>query len=185
MLCPECAAWLLTPLRIGMSRFRMGVNGNAAVCATGGDVINVLFAAMIGGAALGSAAPNVQYFVKGTAAGARVFHIINRQPGIQSKSGSVAPTKCTGELELQDVSFAYPARPDVSTFSNFNLKVPAGGTVALVGESVSNQLSVMPNTTVVAELQLLSLGAAHLCMQLGEQLLTNCLCSCRAVARAL
>ena len=50
--------------------------------AAGGDVMNVLFAALIGGFALGQAAPNLQYFQKGKASGAAVFSIIARQPVI-------------------------------------------------------------------------------------------------------
>ena len=42
-----------------------------------------------------------------------------------------------GELQLQAVSFAYPARPDVTIFSDFSLIVPAGKTMALVGSSGS------------------------------------------------
>lgn len=40
-----------------------------------------------------------------------------------------------GEIEFQDVRFRYPCRPDVQVLKNFNLKVGAGQTVALVGHS--------------------------------------------------
>jgi ATP-binding cassette subfamily B (MDR/TAP) protein 1 len=48
----------------------------------GGDVVNVLFSALIGGFALGQAAPNLQYFAQGKAAGGRIFQIMQRQPDI-------------------------------------------------------------------------------------------------------
>ena len=44
----------------------------------GGDVMSVLFAALIGGFALGQAAPNLQYFSTGKVAGARVIGMISR-----------------------------------------------------------------------------------------------------------
>ena len=49
---------------------------------TGGEVLNVLFAALIGGFALGQAAPNLQYFQQAKAAGGRVFHLMQRKPDI-------------------------------------------------------------------------------------------------------
>ena len=45
-------------------------------------MLNVLFAALIGGFALGEAAPNLQYFQQGKAAGGRVFRIMHRHPDI-------------------------------------------------------------------------------------------------------
>ena len=45
-------------------------------------MLNVLFAAIIGGFALGQAAPNFQYFATARAAGARVFDLMGRVPTI-------------------------------------------------------------------------------------------------------
>ncbi len=42
-----------------------------------------------------------------------------------------------GEIEFRGVRFAYPSRPSVVIFSNFNLTVAAGQVAALVGESGS------------------------------------------------
>lgn len=42
----------------------------------------MLFAAIIGGFALGQAAPNVQYFTQAKAAAGRVFDLMNRKPAI-------------------------------------------------------------------------------------------------------
>ena len=50
----------------------------------GGKVMNVLFAAIIGGFSLGQAAPNFQYFTKGKIGGARIFAVIDRQPEIST-----------------------------------------------------------------------------------------------------
>ncbi len=50
----------------------------APVVLPGGDVVSVLFAALIGGFALGQAAPNLQYFATGRVAGARVLGMIKR-----------------------------------------------------------------------------------------------------------
>ena len=44
----------------------------------GGDVMSVLFAALLGGFALGQAAPSIQFFAAGRAAGGRVLGMIAR-----------------------------------------------------------------------------------------------------------
>lgn len=41
----------------------------------------------------------------------------------------------TGDIEFEDVTFAYPSRPDAVVFDHFSLHVPAGRTLALVGQS--------------------------------------------------
>ena len=48
-----------------------------------------------------------------------------------------------GEIELKDVYFRYPARPDVQIFSGFSLHVPMGTTAALVGQSGSEKSTVV------------------------------------------
>lgn len=105
--------------------------------------MNVLFAALIGGFALGQAAPNLQFFQKGKAAGASVFAVIARQPVIADTPGASAPTRCEGNMELRSVGFAYPARPENPVFRDFSLRVEAGKTVALVGESGSGKSTVV------------------------------------------
>ena len=48
-----------------------------------------------------------------------------------------------GLIELKDVSFAYPTRPDVPVFAHFTLTVPAGKVCALVGESGSGKSTIV------------------------------------------
>lgn len=77
----------------------------------GGDVLNVLFAALIGGFALGQAAPNAQYFQQGKAAGGRVFRMMNRHPDIDVNAPGEVLDKVEGMLHFFNVTFAYPSRP--------------------------------------------------------------------------
>ena len=69
------------------TRFRYGSKLIIAGEVNGGSVVNVLYAAILGGVALGQAAPNVQYFVAGKAAAARVWMVLNRQPLIADDQG--------------------------------------------------------------------------------------------------
>jgi len=45
------------------------------------------------------------------------------------------PAELRGEVQFKDVSFKYPARPDVPILNGLSLSVPTGKTVALVGSS--------------------------------------------------
>ena len=47
--------------------------------------------------------------------------------------------RVTGVIRFDNVTFAYPSRPDKVVFRDFSLTVDAGQTVALVGESGSGK----------------------------------------------
>ena len=72
------------------------------------------------------------------AAGAmeRISEILGMTPDIASPERPRVPiTDNPGRIELQNLSFAYPSRPDLAVLSNLNLVVEPGETVALVGPS--------------------------------------------------
>ena len=74
--------------------------------------------------------------VKGMSAGTRVFEYINLQPEIPIKGGKkIAFHNLMGELGFHGVHFSYPTRPDQKILENFNLNIPGGKIVALVGAS--------------------------------------------------
>ncbi|KAL4199105.1 hypothetical protein AMTRI_Chr03g143190 [Amborella trichopoda] len=110
----------------------------------GGQVINVMLAIMTGGMSLGQASPCVSAFSAGQAAAYKMFETIKRKPEIDAfgPSGMVLDD-LKGDIELRDVHFSYPARPDVQIFAGFSLHIPCGLTVALVGESGSGKATVI------------------------------------------
>lgn len=73
-----------------------------------------------------------------------MFETIKRKPKIDASDtkGIVLP-EIRGEIELKDVHFRYPARPDIEIFSGFSLHVPSGVTAALVGQSGSGKSTVI------------------------------------------
>eukprot|EP00897_Mesotaenium_endlicherianum_P002209 jgi/Mesen1/2015/ME000148S01116 len=111
---------------------------------SGGNVMSVLFAIIIGGMALGQASPALGAFAAGQAAAYTIFQVIDRVPPIDSFALSGAtPASVKGDLEFEHVRFAYPARPDVHIFDDFSLRIESGQTVALVGESGSGKSTVV------------------------------------------
>ncbi|GAB2221629.1 hypothetical protein Droror1_Dr00012814 [Drosera rotundifolia] len=116
--------------------------------AKGGTVFVVGAALAVGGLALGSGLSNIKYFSEAASAGERIIEVIKRVPTIDSDNmEGLTPTYVLGEVEFKHVEFAYPSRPEAMILRDFNLTIPAGKTVALVGGSGSGK------STVVALLQ--------------------------------
>ncbi|KAL4388525.1 hypothetical protein GQ457_09G003410 [Hibiscus cannabinus] len=110
----------------------------------GGQVINVILAIMTGGMSLGQTTPSVNAFAAGQAAAYKMFETIKRKPTIDPYDTSgITLEDIQGEIELKDVYFRYPARPDVQIFRGFSLHVPSGTTAALVGQSGSGKSTVI------------------------------------------
>jgi ATP-binding cassette subfamily B (MDR/TAP) protein 1 len=94
--------------------------------------------------ALGWGLSNVKYFSEASAAAERIMEMIRRVPKIDSESDAgVELDNVAGELELRNVTFCYPSRPQSPVFTNLSLRVPAGHTVALVGASGSGKSTVI------------------------------------------
>ncbi|XP_061961245.1 ABC transporter B family member 21-like [Populus nigra] len=110
----------------------------------GGDVLSVIFAVLTGSMSLGQASPCMSAFAAGQAAAYKMFETINRKPEIDSSDtrGKILDD-ISGDVELRDVYFTYPARPDEQIFSGFSLFIPSGTTTALVGQSGSGKSTVI------------------------------------------
>ncbi|KAI5395664.1 ABC transporter B family member 1 [Lathyrus oleraceus] len=110
----------------------------------GGLAIATMFAVMIGGLALGQSAPSMAAFTKARVAAAKIFHVIDHKPCIDKNSDSGLELETvTGLVELKNVNFSYPSRPEVQILHNLSLNVPSGKTIALVGSSGSGKSTVV------------------------------------------
>ncbi|RCV26909.1 hypothetical protein SETIT_5G283500v2 [Setaria italica] len=111
---------------------------------SGGDVINILFAIMTGAMSLGNATPCMAAFAEGRSAAYRLFATIKRKPEIDPDDPSGKQLEdIKGDVDLKDVYFSYPARPDQLIFDGFSLHVSSGTTMAIVGESGSGKSTVI------------------------------------------
>ncbi|KAK6144064.1 hypothetical protein DH2020_020884 [Rehmannia glutinosa] len=111
---------------------------------SGGAVLNILMAILLGSLSLGQISPCLNAFAAGQVSAYKMFQTIHRKPDIDpySTNGRVM-NDINGDLELKDVYFSYPSRPDETIFSGFSLMVPSGTTLALVGESGSGKSTVI------------------------------------------
>ncbi|RDX73370.1 ABC transporter B family member 4 [Mucuna pruriens] len=110
----------------------------------GGTVMNVIIAILTASMSLGQASPSMSAFAAGQAAAYKMFQTIERRPEIDAydPNGKILED-IQGEIELRDVYFSYPARPEELVFDGFSLHIPSGTTVALVGQSGSGKSTVI------------------------------------------
>ncbi len=78
-------------------------------------------------------------FQDGLSAAERVFALIDTEPKVIQDAADKAP-KLRGEIEFRDLTFAYTEREKV--LENFNLFVPAGQNLALVGHTGAGKSSI-------------------------------------------
>jgi len=123
---------------------------------TAGVLLTVLFAVIIGAFSLGAIGPRIEIFAKATAALQKIFQTLQRIPPIDSLSeAGERPNNIRGNIDLKNVSFIYPARPEGRNFINFlllivvvvlkhvNVQIPKDKFTAIVGPSGSGKSTVL------------------------------------------
>lgn len=126
-------------------------------CFTGGRVVLVFFAVLVGGFTAGQIGPALKAFSEARAAAARMLKVIDRRPDIDvsATEGKIRldKSKVTGTITFNDVRFSYAPKPTTTkggtdeesgdtslgevrpVFGGVNLTMEPGKTIALVGES--------------------------------------------------
>ena len=73
-------------------------------------------------------------YQQGMAALDKIFDLLETKPDMVDKPGALDPGRIRGEIEMQGVRFSYGGDSDLA-LDGIDLQVPAGQTVALVGET--------------------------------------------------
>lgn len=95
----------------------------------------VLYAVMAAGT-MGALTQVIGELQRASGALERITELLALKPDIQSPEQPQSLAEpVRGELELRDVHFAYPSRPESAILSGLNLHIKPGETVALVGPS--------------------------------------------------
>lgn len=131
---------LLTGLGFALVIYYAGTNGIKGDI-TLGQFTAFMASAMLIYQPLKSLATLQTAIQEGVAAASRVFGIIDHKPTLAEKSDAKPLELSKGEITFENVSFAYES--DNQVFKDFNLTVPAGKTVALVGPSGSGKSTIL------------------------------------------
>ncbi|CAJ1449438.1 unnamed protein product, partial [Effrenium voratum] len=123
-----------------------------------GNIMAIFFCIFIGSFMIGNLDPSIKAMMSARLAAGRFFKVKDNKPEVQcigndQRQDLVSITK----LELQDVVFYYPARPEVKILNGLSMSITRGQKVAVVGESGSGKSTVMallerfydPNTGTV------------------------------------
>lgn len=71
--------------------------------------------------------------MKGTGAAQRLLELMRARPSIRATAGIPVPPNIKGEITFENVTFAYPTRPDNLIFDNCSFTINAGDNVCVVG----------------------------------------------------
>ncbi|XP_072391053.1 mitochondrial potassium channel ATP-binding subunit isoform X2 [Diabrotica undecimpunctata] len=83
-------------------------------------------------------------FINGCLMKTCFFQYINKTPKMALTGGKILPYELVkGDIEFKNVCFAYPTRSQQVILQGFNLSVPSGKTVAIVGASGNGKSTVV------------------------------------------
>jgi ATP-binding cassette subfamily B protein len=81
-------------------------------------------------------------FMKAVGATQRVFELIEREPDVRAKGG-LHLYEVLGNVKVDNISFSYPSRADVTVLKDVSLELEPGKVVALVGPSGGGKSTVV------------------------------------------
>ena len=106
-----------------------------------GELTQFLLYTMFVGGAVGSFAELYASLQRTVGATQRVRELLREEP--ENPGPSVAMTRPIGAIEFEAVSFAYPARKEVTVLKELSLSAKAGERIALVGPSGAGKSTIV------------------------------------------
>ncbi|XP_063892019.1 ATP-dependent translocase ABCB1 isoform X1 [Helicoverpa armigera] len=141
-------------------------------------MFSVFFGVMTALGNLGMVGSLVRSFGLARGAGAQIFHLLQNEPTINPLlDRGLKPFAPVGTIELKNVVFHYPSRPDVPILKGVSLTVQRGQSVALVGHSgcgkstiiqlISRYYDVISGSVCVDNIDVRDLSVQWLRAQIG------------------
>ncbi|POA46829.1 ABC transporter ATP-binding protein [Pseudomonas sp. MPR-ANC1] len=142
-------SWMITMvivLVLGAVAVMLWVGGMDVIAGriTGGELAAFVFYSLIVGSAIGTLSEVIGELQRAAGAAERIAELLRSENIIQSPTTGLVtlPARVRGELQLQDVRFSYPSRPESYAVNGLNLTIRAGETLALVGPSGAGKSTV-------------------------------------------
>lgn len=135
-------SWLITlviVLVLGAVAVMLWVGGMDVIEGTisSGELAAFVFYSLIVGSSFGTLSEVLGELQRAAGAAERIAELLQARSEIHAPVSDLLrlPERVSGQLELQDVSFAYPSRPERNAVDALSLTINAGETLALVGPS--------------------------------------------------
>lgn len=109
-----------------------------------GKMMSAFFCVLTAGFVMGQIPPGFAGYVKAKSVMAMFFHSLENDSEIQRRLKDERPdVGPISSLEFSNVTFSYPAQPEVTVLKGLSLSIQQGQKVAVVGESGSGKSTVM------------------------------------------
>jgi len=135
-------SWLITlviVLVLGAVAVMLWVGGMDVIAGriSAGELAAFVFYSLIVGSAFGTLSEVIGELQRAAGAAQRITELLQARSEITAPAEDVLalPQRVSGHLELANVSFAYPSRPERNAVEGLTLTIQAGETLALVGPS--------------------------------------------------
>lgn len=135
-------AWLIAIvilLILGAVGIMLWVGGRDVLAGniSGGELAAFLFYSLIVGMSVGSLSEVIGELQRAAGAAARIVELLQTENEITPPTAGslILPDEVKGQIDIEELRFAYPGRPDVDVIDGISLNIRAGETLALVGPS--------------------------------------------------
>lgn len=125
-----------------LSVFYFGGGSIAENLITIGDLSAFLIYSAWVGISIGGLSSFYSELMRGIGASTRIWEIIDREPAIPIISETerlMSKEILNGDIQFNDISFAYPTRKEQNILTNLDLTIPGGKVLAVVGPSGSGK----------------------------------------------
>ncbi|ETP10275.1 hypothetical protein F441_14047 [Phytophthora nicotianae CJ01A1] len=108
-------------------------------------VFQSLMGILMGMRALGLITPNLTAVIEANGAAVALYELLDTQSQIDAshEDQGIIPGSSSGRIEVRNVNFAYPSRPDAPILRDYSVTIESGQTVAFVGASGGGKSTII------------------------------------------